>query len=113
MKRRYKLLRAQFLEALAEAPSASKVEVAGDEAGLHMILKLRTACSDEAVAAEIQASGVPAACLSRYYFPGTGAGEGSAVVLKYAELSQGDFPRVLLLLRRLTAGENLEKAAEK
>ena len=85
----------------------------GDEAGLHMILKLRTAYSDEAVAAEIQASGVPATCLSRYYFPGTGAGEGGAVVLKYAELSQADFPRVLTLLGRLTAGENLEKAAEK
>lgn len=113
MKRRYKLLRAQFLAALAEAPFASKVEVVGDEAGLHMILKLRTAYSDEAVAAEIRASGVPATCLSRYYFPGTGAGEGGAVVLKYAELSQADFPRVLTLLGRLTAGENLEKAAEK
>ena len=78
-----------------------------------MILKLKTTRTDEKIAAEIQASGVPAACLSRYRFPGTGAGEGGAVVLKYAELSQADFPRVLDLLQRLTAGENLEKAAEK
>lgn len=68
-----------------------------------MILKLKTTRTDEKIAAELQASGVPAACLSRYRFPGTGAGEGGAVVLKYAELSQADFPRVLDLPQRLTA----------
>lgn len=113
MKRRYKLLRAQFLQALSQSPVAGLVTVEGDEAGLHMILKLKTTRTDEEIAAELQASGVPAACLSRYRFPGTGTGEGGAVVLKYAELSQADFPRVLDLLQRLTAGENLEKAAEK
>ena len=106
MKRRYRLLRQQFLAALEGCDFGQRVQVLGDEAGLHMLLKLRTPLPAGDLARALQAAGVPASPLERYQFPGTAPQAPGEIVLHYAELSEAEIPRVLALLETLTAGED-------
>ena len=106
MKRRYRLLRQQFLAALEGCDFGQRVQVLGDEAGLHMLLKLQTPLPAGDLARQLQAAGVPASPLERYQFPGTAPKAPGEIVLNYAELSEAEIPRVLALLETLTAGED-------
>ena len=106
MKRRYRLLRQQFLAALEGCAFGQRVQVLGDEAGLHMLLRLQTPLPAGDLARQLQAAGVPASPLERYQFPGTALKAPGEIVLSYAELSEAEIPRVLALLETLTAGED-------
>lgn len=108
MKRRYRLLRQTFLTALEARHFGERVEVLGDEAGLHMRLKLRTELPDGELTRQFQAAGIPAAALTGYYFPGTAPAALGEIVLQYADLPESEIPAVLDLLRQLTEGERRE-----
>ena len=105
MKRRYRLLRQQFLTALEQRQFGRRVEVLEDEAGLHMLLRLRTVLSDEALTERFRAAGIPAAALARYYFPDTAPKTPGTVVLQYADLPESEIPAVLDLLEEIVTGE--------
>ena len=101
MKRRYRLLRNEFLSLLACSPKASSIKIGGDEAGLHLLLQLQTDLPDEAIEGQLRAAGLRAACLGQY---ATGLPETELrgkLVLHYSDLAAADLPRVVGLLETL------------
>ena len=101
MKRRYRLLRDEFLTLLARSPKAAAITVRGDEAGLHLLLQLQTNLSDDAIEQQLRKSGIRAACL-RQYAAGLSEKEiRGRLVLHYSDLAAADLPRVVKLLESL------------
>ena len=105
MKRHYRLLRQRFRTELEQRQFGRRVEVLEDEAGLHMLLRLKTVLPDADLTARFQASGIPAAALAQYYFPDTAPKTPGAVVLQYADLPETEIPAVLDLLAEIVKGE--------
>ena len=101
MKRRYRLLRDEFLDLLARSDYASAITVRGDEAGLHLLLQLQTDLSDDAIEQRLREAGIRAACL-RQYAVGLAEEEiRGKLVLHYSDLAAADLPRVVKLLESL------------
>ena len=101
MKRRYRLLRDEFLTLLAQSAYANSIAVGGDEAGLHLLLQLRTPLADEIIERRLQEAGIRAACLRQY---GTGLSHEylrGKLVLHYSDLAAADLPGVINLLEAL------------
>ena len=107
MRRRYRLLRDQFLTLLRQSPLAGRMEVQGHEAGLHFLLKLDTRASDETIERTLADAGIRADSLAKYrQDPAAGADRGR-VVIQYSELEEADLPRVIGLLEGLVGNEEL------
>ena len=100
MKRYYRLLRDCFLQQLNGSPKAASISVQGAEAGLHVLLRLKTHLLDEELEQRLTAAGIRAAALSRYeVHPQPSRGE---LVMFYSELAEADIPRVVAVLEQLT-----------
>lgn len=107
MKRRYRLLRDEFLDLLARSPEASAITVRGDEAGLHLLLQLQTDLSDDAIEQRFREAGIRAACLRQY---ATGLEEAEIrgrLVLHYSDLAAADLPGAVSVLESLVRAEVL------
>lgn len=103
MKRHYRLLRTEFLTLLRQSPCAERMDIQGDEAGLHFLLRLDTALPDEAVEEALGKAGVRAASLSRYESGPADPESRGRVVIQYSDLAAADLPRVVKVLEELTA----------
>lgn len=101
MKRRYRLLRDEFLALLARSTEASSITVRGDEAGLHLLLQLQTALSDDAIEQRLRDAGIRAACLRQYAVGLAETDIRGRLVLHYSDLAAADLPRVVELLETL------------
>lgn len=108
MRRRYRLLRDEFLRLLSQSPQASRLEVQGDEAGLHFLLGLDTDLSDDAIQAALAQAGIRAAALGQYKTGPADRRDHGRIVIQYSDLEEADLPRVVHLLEDLV--ENREKA---
>ncbi len=101
MKRRYRLLRDAFLDLLARSSKAGKMIPGSDEAGLHLLLELRTSLSDETIERLLRAAGIRAACLKNFAVGLPEDAVRSRVVLSYSDLAAADLPRVVHILEKL------------
>ena len=101
MKRRYRLLRDQFLTLLQQSPLAGRMNVQGDEAGLHFLLQLQTDLPDRQIEEKLAAAGIRAASLSRYQTGSAAEADHGRVVIQYSDLEEADLPRVLHVLEEL------------
>lgn len=101
MKRHYRLLRDRFLQLLRQSPKAASMAVQGDEAGLHLLLHLRTSLPDEELEQRLADEGLRAAGLYRFQSGLSPADISGRVVLQYADLADADLPRVVQLLETL------------
>ena len=105
MRRHYRLLRDQFLTLLRQSPLAGRMEIQGQEAGLHFLLKLDTALPDETVERRLADAGVRAAGLSRFKTGPAAEADRGRVVISYSDLAEADLPRVIRLLEGLVQAE--------
>ena len=101
MKRHYRLLRDQFLRLLRQSCKADRMTVQGDEAGLHFLLQLDTALSDEEIETRLAEGGVRAACLWHYAMGLPEEAVRGRVVIQYSDLAGADLPRVVERLEEL------------
>lgn len=109
MRRRYRLLRDQFLLLLGRSPLAGRMTVQGQEAGLHILVKLQTARSDGEIQRILTRSGVRAAVLSQYTADPART-EPGWVVLPYSDLEQADLPGIVALLEQLVQDQSSRQA---
>lgn len=100
MRRRYRLLRDRFLELLGQSPMADRLMVQGQEAGLHILVKLQTSRSDDEIRQALTDGGVRAAVLSQYTADPART-EPGWVVMPYSDLEQTELPGIVALLERL------------
>lgn len=102
MRRHYRLLRDEFLNLLEASPSSADIAVQGHDAGLHMLLHLNTACSDEEVERRLAEAGVRAVALRRYQMCPTAKARQGTVVVSYSDLERQQLPRLIQVLEQLT-----------
>lgn len=102
MRRHYRLLRDAFLELLETSSCAERICVQGHDAGLHMLLCLDTACSDEEVERRLAASGVRAVALRRYKMSPAVREQQGVMVVSYSDLEQEQLPRLIQVLEQIT-----------
>ena len=101
MKRRYRLLRDQLLKLLRQSCRADRMAVQGDEAGLHFLLRLDTALSDDAIEQRLADGGIRAACLRHYAVELPEEAIRGRVVIQYSDLAEEDLPRLVGMLETL------------
>ena len=101
MKRHYRILRDQLLKLLRQSCKADRMTVQGDEAGLHFLLRLDTALSDDVIEQRLAEGGIRAACLRHYAVGLPDEAVRGRVVIQYSELAEADLPRVVELLEGL------------
>lgn len=101
MRRHYRLLRDDFLEQLRASPCADRITVEGIDAGLHMLLRLQTSCTDEEAEERLTAAGIRAVALKRYEMRPAAEQQG-AVVVSYSDLERGQLPTLIQVLEQIT-----------
>lgn len=93
MKRYYKLLREDVINAVKSSPIADRAEIIEPNSGLHFLLKLKTEKSDAELKKACAEKGIKIAFLSEYY---AGAeSEKSLALINYSGVSLADFKKAL------------------
>ena len=103
MRRHYRLLRDSFLNLLSASDQADRILVQGHEAGLHMLLRLKTALGDEDVERRLAEAGVRAASLMRYQMRPAAEARQGVMVVSYSDLEQEQLPLLIHVLAEITA----------
>lgn len=100
MRKEYRARRSRVLEAFRSSPFAGRVAILEQGAGLHFLLRLDTARSDEALRRRGEALGVRLGFLSEYAALPRSEYEHTLVV-NYAGLEAEDLPRAMELLTEI------------
>ena len=79
-------MREQLLAQLAAPPCAGRFAVLGAGAGLHLLLRVRTALPDERLAGFLEQAGLEAELLSSFYLQAPPESARGCIVLHYADL---------------------------
>ena len=85
-KKYYRTVREQLLAQLAAPPCAGRFEVLGAGAGLHLLLRVRTALPDAELSPLLQRAGLEAELLSSFYLQMPPDSARGCIVLHYADL---------------------------
>ena len=101
MKKHYRAQRDRLLELVARPEFARHFTVLRADAGLHFVLRIHTALSDDALAPLLLAAGLRTPFLSSYYVGTPSAGARGCVVVNYAELDADAFGEALQTLSKL------------
>ena len=100
MRKEYRLRRARVLEAFRTGPFAGRVSIAEEGAGLHFLLHLDTACTDEALRRRAESLGVRLGFLSEYAAAPAPA-YAHTLVINYAGLAQDRLAEAVELLAQV------------
>ena len=102
MRKEYRTRRAAVLDAFRTSPFARRITISEQGAGLHFLLRLDTAQSDEALRRREEASGVRLGFLSEYAaIPRPG--HAHTLVVNYASLDADRLPEAMALLAEVFA----------
>ena len=102
MRKEYRTRRAAVLDAFRTSPFARRITISEQGAGLHFLLRLDTAQSDEALRRRAEASGVRLGFLSEYAaIPRPG--HAHTLVVNYASLDADRLPEAMALLAEVFA----------
>ena len=95
MRKYYKNRRNQVLEALQNCSFADKLTIREEDAGLHFLLKVDTAMTDDELVRHCESHGVRLRSLGSYYHQGVPENDLRCLVINYAGLDQAELERVL------------------
>lgn len=87
MRKFYKSRRNRVLAAIQESPFADRLTIREADAGLHFLLKVDTALSEEALLAHWEKAGIRVQTLSRYYDGPVPEGDARCLVINYSGLT--------------------------
>jgi len=94
MRKYYKTSRNRLLERLEKWEHASKLTILEKDAGLHFLLKVDTALTDEELTAWCARRGVKVRCLSYYYHGQIPPQDRKCLVINYSGLNEQDLDRI-------------------
>ncbi len=100
MRKEYRARRASVLEAFRSSPFADCITISEQGAGLHFLLRLNTAYSDDALRTRAEALGVRLGFLSEYA-AAPSPGYAHTLVVNYAGLDAGRLPAAMALLAQV------------
>ena len=100
MRKEYRLRRSRVLEAFRASPFADRISISEQEAGLHFLLRLDTAVSDETLRRRAEEAGIRLSFLSEYAAVPDPA-YAHTLVINYAGLEAGQLPEAMDLLAEL------------
>jgi len=98
MRKSYRQRRNLMVEVLQECPGASRITILEQDAGLHFLLKVRTALSDEALVRRCADVGIRVQSLSSFYSGEVPEADRHCLVINYSGLSR---EQILLLREKL------------
>ena len=102
MRKEYRTRRAAVLDAFRTSPFARRITISEQGAGLHFLLRLDTAQSDETLRQRAEAAGVRLGFLSEYAaIPSPG--HAHTLVVNYASLDADRLPEAMALLAEVFA----------
>ncbi|MEG2000710.1 MAG: PLP-dependent aminotransferase family protein, partial [Evtepia sp.] len=85
MRNHYRSLRDDLIRELRQSALEPFIQISGEDAGLHFLLKLDTALADETLIARAEAVGLRISCISQYYFD-AGLRQAHVCVINYSGL---------------------------
>ena len=94
MRKFYKSRRDRVLAALESCPCTGRFSVLEEDAGLHFLVKVETALSDEALTARFREAGIRVRCLSSYYTGTVPENQRSFLVINYSGLDEAMLDRL-------------------
>jgi GntR family transcriptional regulator/MocR family aminotransferase len=94
MRKFYKSRRDRVLAALESCPCSGRFSVLEEDAGLHFLVKVETALSDEALTARFREAGIRVRCLSSYYTGTVPENQRSFLVINYSGLDEAMLDRL-------------------
>ena len=94
MRKFYKSRRDRVLAALESCPCSGRFSVLEEDAGLHFLVKVETALSDEALTARFREAGIRVRCLSSYYTGTVPENQRSFLVVNYSGLDEAMLDRL-------------------
>ena len=100
MRKYYRSRRNQLLEIIRNCRWSNRLTIEEADAGLHFLVNVDTALSDEALEQFCQKLGLRVRCLSRYYFGTPPAESRHRIVVNYSGLSEADLTRLAEILGR-------------
>ena len=95
MRKFYRQRRNRVVSALLGCPIADKLTIREEDAGLHFLLKIDTAQSDEELTAACARAGIRIRALSSYYHGAVPANDRRCLVVNYAALREEDLEQIL------------------
>ena len=99
MRKIYRLRRNRVVDALQSCPFADRLTIREEDAGLHFLLKVDTALSDEALTARCAEAGIRVRTLGSYYRGQVPEGDRSCLVINYSGLREEELERAITRLR--------------
>ena len=94
MRKFYKSRRDRVLAALESCSCAGRFSVLEEDAGLHFLVKVETALSDEALTARFREAGIRVRCLSSYYTGTVPENQRIFLVINYSGLDEAMLDRL-------------------
>ena len=98
MRKIYKVRRNKMLECIRRLPMADKIEISGENAGLHLLLKFDPPCTEEALVERAKAAGIRVYGLSEYYIESDIKMPRNVIVLGYASFTEEEIENAVALL---------------
>ena len=98
MRKFYRSRRNRVLEILMDSPYAARMTIHEEDAGLHFLVRLDTALSDEELVARCAGAGIRVKALSQYYHEGVPEGDLHTLVVNYAAVREQELKAALLRL---------------
>ena len=95
MRKYYKMRRDQVVSALNQCAFSDKLTIRDEDAGLHFLLKVRTAMNDEELVRYCESRGIRVRALSSYYHLNVPKDDEHCLVINYAGLNQEDLEQCL------------------
>ena len=95
MRKFYRARRSRVVSALNSCPQAGRLTILEEDAGLHFLLKVDTALSDEELTQICAAQGVRVRTLGSYYHREVPESARHCLVINYAGLKEEDLERLL------------------
>mgnify|MGYP003294308648 CR=1 FL=1 len=95
MRKYYKMRRNQVVSALNQCAFSDKLTIREEDAGLHFLLKVRTAMTDEELVHYCESKGIRVRALSSYYHLNVPEEDEHCLVINYAGLNQEDLEQCL------------------
>ena len=99
MRKIYRLRRNRVVDALQSCPFADRLTIREEDAGLHFLLKVDTALSDEALTARCAEAGIRVRTLGSYYRGQVPEGDRSCLVINDSGLREEELERAITRLR--------------
>ena len=98
MRKIYKVRRNKMLACIRSLPMADKIEITGENAGLHLLLKFEPPYTEKALVEHAKAAGIRVYGLSEYYIEPEARMPRNVIVMGYASFTEEEIESAVALL---------------